>query len=108
MPPSRVKKAIWLIRRSPPAASSRRSGEGGCGLRKLRKPMLPLSAMETGSIANDQPDKKQHKRTQRPNLPGITRDPTSIAYDEYLRRVSQNASTGRCREDGQSFRIGPL
>src|ERR1700704_4341372 len=33
MSPSRVKNAIWLIRRSPPAASSRRSGEGGCGLR---------------------------------------------------------------------------
>jgi len=30
MSPSRVKNAIWLIRRSPP------SGEGGCGLRGLR------------------------------------------------------------------------
>src|SRR3954470_12784009 len=33
MSPSRVKNAIWLVRRSPPAASNRRSGEGGCGLR---------------------------------------------------------------------------
>src|SRR6266853_6474789 len=74
----------------------------------LRKPMLPLSAMETGSIANDQPDKKQRKRNQRPNLPGVTRDPASIASDEYLLSVGENASAGRRREDSQSIRIRPL
>src|SRR5712671_3647821 len=74
----------------------------------LRNPMLPLSAMETGSIANDQPDKKQRNRNQRPNLPGVTCDPASIACDEYLLSVTENASAGRRREDGQSFWHSPL
>src|SRR5438045_3509312 len=38
----RVQNAIWFIRRSPPAASSRRSGEGACGLR--RAPQSPAAA----------------------------------------------------------------